>query len=48
MATHCSVLAWDGQMSLAGYSPWGHKELDVTSVCTHTLYETLFESYSDK
>ena len=30
MATHSSILAWriHGQRSLAGYSPWGHKELD--------------------
>ena len=34
MATHSSVLAWrtHGQRSLAGYSPWGHKELDMTEV----------------
>ena len=25
-----------GQRSLAGYSPWGHKELDTTEA-THTL-----------
>ena len=33
MATHSSVLAWrsaHGQRSLAGYSPWGHKESDTT------------------
>ena len=24
-----------GQRSLAGYSPWGHKELDVTEWLTH-------------
>ena len=32
MATHSSILAWrpHGQRSLAGYSPWGHKELDIT------------------
>ena len=32
MATHCSIFAWSthGQRSLAGYSPWGHKELDTT------------------
>ena len=33
MATHSSILAWripiDGRR-LAGYSPWGHKELDTT------------------
>ena len=36
MATHSSVLAWNvhGQRSLAGYSPWGHKESDMTE---HTL-----------
>ena len=33
MATHSSILAWryHGQKSLAGYSPWGHKESDVTN-----------------
>ena len=32
MAAHSSVLAWriHGQRSLAGYSPWGHKESDMT------------------
>ena len=34
MTTRCSILAWlgksHGQRSLAGYSPWGCKELDVT------------------
>ena len=32
MATHSSVLAWriNGQRSLVGYSPWGHKYLDMT------------------
>ena len=32
MATHSSILAWEshGQRSLAGYSPWGHKESDTT------------------
>ena len=31
MATHASMLAWEtcGQRSLAGYSPWGHKDLDT-------------------
>ena len=31
MATHSSILAWriHGQMSLVGYRPWGHKELDT-------------------
>ena len=32
MATLSSILAWKshGQRSLAGYSPWGHKESDKT------------------
>ena len=38
MATHSSILAWEfhGQRSLAAYSPWGHKELDMTEWLTHT------------
>ena len=39
MATHSSPLAREshGQRSLAGYSPWGCKELDMTEcACTHT------------
>ena len=33
LATHSSILAGEfhGQRSLAGYSPWGHKELDLTN-----------------
>ena len=33
MTTHFSILAWRIPMdkrSLAGYSPWGRKELDMT------------------
>ena len=33
IATHSSILAWRIPMeekSLLGYSPWGHKESDVT------------------
>ena len=33
MATHSSILAWrimDRERSLAGYSPWGRKESDMT------------------
>ena len=39
MATHFSILAWKfhGQRSLAGYGPWGHKELDTTEH-THSYY----------
>ena len=39
METHSSILAWKNPMeqrSLAGYSPWGHKESDVTEqLSTH-------------
>ena len=37
MATHYSILAreFHGQMSLVGYSPWGHKEPDTTEGLTH-------------
>ena len=36
MATHSSILAWEshGQRSLVGYSPWGHKESDMTEQLT--------------
>ena len=32
MTTHSSILAWEipPRRSLAGYSPWGRKELDTT------------------
>ena len=32
MATYSTILAWKihGQRGLAGYSPWGHKESDMT------------------
>ena len=41
MATHSSILAREsqGRRSLAGYSPWGHRELDMTELTlayTHT------------
>ena len=45
METHSSILAWKNPMeqrSLAGYSPWGHKESDVTeqlSTCTREQRE---------
>ena len=37
MATHSSIFAWNIPWSerLAGYSPWGHKEL-VTKSCLAT------------
>ena len=38
MATHSSIRTWrsHGQRSLAGYSPWGHKESDTTERLTYT------------
>ena len=35
-APHSSILAGEfhGQRSLAGYSPWGHKESDMTEQLT--------------
>ena len=30
MVTHSSILAWNGQRSLVGCSPWGHKESGTT------------------
>ena len=43
MATHSSILAWEipWTESLEGYSPWGHKELDMTDGLTHTHTNTL-------
>ena len=40
MATHSSVLAWriPWTASLAGYSPQGHKEQDMTEVTQHTTH----------
>ena len=31
LATHSSILTWEisQKRSLAGYSPWGHTELDM-------------------
>ena len=36
MATHSSILAGEfhGQRSLESYSPWGHKQLDMTGRVT--------------
>ena len=33
MATHSSTLAWkiQGRRSMVAYSPWGHKESDMTA-----------------
>ena len=41
MANHSSILAWKiPETSLAGYSPWGHKELD-----TYTHYVQVTNEY---
>ena len=39
MATHSSLLAWriPWKRSLAGYSPWGRKELDTTEQLSLSL-----------
>ena len=39
MATHSSVLPWESPWTeeLAGYSPWGLKELDMTEQLTLSL-----------
>ena len=41
-ATHSSILAGEshGKGHLVGYSPWGHKELDMTEQLTHTHTHT--------
>ena len=42
MATHSSILTWKIPWtgSLAGYSPWGHKEWDTTEHA-RTTYQVL-------
>ena len=38
MGIHSSILAWEiprTKGSLTGYSPWGHKEMDVIEVTQH-------------
>ena len=42
MATHLSSLAWriPWTEETGGYSPWGHKELDMTEQLTHTHIHT--------
>ena len=46
MATHSSVWPGEshGQRSLAGYSRWGHKELDMNEAVQHTQSERMCES----
>ena len=40
MVTHSNILPWRILKSLAGYSPWGHKELDTTEQLIHTHIHT--------
>ena len=44
MAIHSSILAGEflAQRSLAGCSPWGHKESDTTNTDTVTFEVLLF------
>ena len=48
MASHSSILAGEfhGQRSLTSYSPWGHKESDMTEQWTHVY--THKQLYSNK
>ena len=39
MTVHSSILGEShGQRSLAGYSPWGHKDSETTEQLTHTQF----------
>ena len=48
MATHSSILAWKNFVdrgSWQGYSPWGHKELDMAEhmhAHTHTYVTAMY------
>ena len=52
MATHCSILAWrylHGLRRLAGYNPWGLKELDMIqrlSTAQHTIIYMLYAIFT--
>ena len=43
MAAQSSILAWkfNGQKSLVGYSPWGHKKLDTTERLSTAQHSTM-------
>ena len=50
VATHPSILAWripNGQRSLTGYSPWGHKETRLWGLSTHGSCWGWVEFYKD-
>ena len=41
VATHSSIIAWripQTDCSLVGYSPWGHKESDMTKQLTLSFF----------
>ena len=40
MDPHSSVLAWEfhGQRNMTDYSPWGHKELDMTERISRNMW----------
>ena len=50
MATHSRILAeeFHGQGSLAGYSPWGCKESDMTEQLTRSLSTSVGRSIGKK
>ena len=51
-AAHSNILAWEIPWTeeTAGYSPWDHKELDMTEeteqACTHTVKTKIIQSSS--
>ena len=47
MAIHSSILPGKshGQRSLAGYSPWGRKDLDTTEWTNYYLIDNQFINY---
>ena len=50
MATHCSTLAWKIPWTegLVGYSPWGHKESDMTEPLHYTTKRGKFNPWVGK
>ena len=47
MATHSGILAWRiPQRILAGYSPWGSRELDTTEWLTLLLHFQTLQNFS--
>ena len=47
MATHYRILLREfyGQRSLAGYRPWGNKELDMTEILTYYICKVTLKLY---